>query len=106
MEVVKSWRRFRLSHGGGQLRSHRDTMVSYVSRGRGSIVSNSISDAEHRDRKTSDTELKPLTPKIISNDANENHKTNGHVHIQDESQPMITEHSNNTYFNNKQGPND
>jgi hypothetical protein len=35
--------------------------------------------------------MKPLTPKIVSNDANENHKTNGHVHIQDESQPMITE---------------
>lgn len=106
MEVIKSWKRFRLSHGGVQLRSHRDTMMSYVSRGRGSIVSNSISEAEHRDRKTSDTELKPLTSKTVSNDANENHKTNGHVHIQDESQPMITEHSNNTYFNNKQGPND
>ncbi|CAC5389832.1 PTHR1 [Mytilus coruscus] len=98
-EIAKTWKRFRLSHGGGSLRSHRDTVTSYVSRGRGSIVSNSNSETE---RKTSNHELKPLTR--IQNDANENHKTNGHVQWQDESTPMIDYQSENCVENHR--PND
>lgn len=98
-EIAKTWKRFRLSHGGELIRSHRDTVTSYVSRGRGSIVSSSNSETE---RKTSNHELKPLTR--IQNDANENHKTNGHVQWQDESSPMIDYQSDNCVENHR--PND
>ncbi|CAC5389829.1 PTHR1 [Mytilus coruscus] len=105
-EIIKTWRRFRLTHGHGSLNGHRDTMMSYVSRGRGSLASNSVSEAEQRDtRKSSEYELKPLTNKSVHNDPNENHKTNGHVNWQEESQPMIEHHLSNSehYINRPNG---
>ena len=107
MEVVKSWKRFRLSYGGGSFKTHRDTMMSYVSRERGSVASNSNS--EEGNKRSTDTELKLLTIKTDQNDLNENHKTNGHIRIplEDESQPMITETSTDTdNFNQTSRSND
>lgn len=64
--------------------------MSYVSRARGSIGSNSNSDCDHKDkRKSSDIELQKLTNGESINYSNKNEKPNGHVRFSEESRPML-----------------
>ena len=106
-EIGKKWKRFRLRHDGGAIGTHLDTMSSYLSRARGSIISNFHPDLEHR--RMSETALNGHPHKhhrrLIHG---ENNNTNGHVHhVQDESQPMIKQLTNTKgYFTHTSGPSD
>lgn len=71
----------------GGLTSHRDTVLSYVSRARGSVESDS--DGENKHTKESDIELQKLTNGEDQSSCTKTLGQNGHIRFSDESAPML-----------------